>query len=336
MLDTLAVYREGQTGFWSGQIEDRDKQPVPLADILHGTIELRDDATGEVVNDRSSATPPMYLFADAGAVVSGPHGVNVSPTGAIWWEISADDTTVPDPRADLGEYQALFRIRYTQPGAPAQELVSEHRLLIWRRPMICTTSDVRAIFTAWSESYETRAPVWIAAVTEFFEEYAERKILKLDAGAPEREIIPLSTGGTYGGRRTIRLRRYPVDEVLAFGFSPTEGDPLDPDWDNLPLGLPSNADLDALTGRIAVSESAACQAYVEYTGGMAVATGGLPRDLRQMCALQVGFILQNEHRLGVQGYSSGAQPGAATNFVQREGFLLPEVKECFDRHRRLS
>lgn len=340
MLDTLATYREGATGFWSGQIEDRDKVPVPLASITQGTIELRDETTGQVVNGRSAATPAMHLFAQAGAVVTGPHGVNVSDTGAIWWEIATADTAIEDPRADLGEYQALFRIRYAPAGFPEQEIVAEHRLLIWRRPMICTTSDVRSIFTAWSDNFESRCPVWIASLTDYFETYTERKILKLNESAPEREIFSLATGGSSGASeesRTIRLRRYPVDSVLAFGFSSMEGgDPLNPDWGTLPAGLPGDADLDARTGRIAFPHVGSCVAYVEYTGGMAVATGGLPRDLRQMAALQVGFILQNEHRLGVSSYTSGAQPGASTNFVQRSSFLLPEVQECFDRYRRLS
>jgi hypothetical protein len=281
----------------------------------------------------------MWKFAEAGVFVPGDHGVTIgSPDGAIAWDFSSADTTVADPRADIGEFSAIFRVRHTMAGTTVpQEAIAEHRLLLWRRPMICTTSDVKAIFTAWSETFDSRAPVWIAAVTEFFEEYASRKILKLDASAPEREVIPLSTGGARSsGRRTVRLRRYPIDEVLSFGFAAAEGDPTDPDWEALPAGLPADADIDAQTGRLSFPGWQGCHVYVEYTGGMAVATGGLPRDLRQMAALQVGFILQNEHRLGVTSYTSGAQPGASTNFVMRQSFLLPEVQECFDRHRRLS
>src|SRR5262252_5973168 len=101
MLETLAVYREGETGLRGGIMLDTEGNPIPLANIGLGTIELRDEATGAVVNGRDPSDPltvAQWKFAENGVYVPGTHGITVGfPHGAISWDISAADTTIADP-----------------------------------------------------------------------------------------------------------------------------------------------------------------------------------------------------------------------------------------------
>lgn len=326
-LGTIQVLTAGSTGYVDGVLKDAADQPIALSRVNSAKLHLTDDLTNTFVNTRA----PSGAKED----IKNANEVAIAATGGgIAWEQTLEDLAVSDPLVDVFERTALFTIDYDS--NPARRIVQEHKIVICQRPQICTVGDVQALTgPIVDDDAEATIQLMILALTDHFEREYHRKILAVtDELNPARQVVTYDPTTMAG----IQLERWPIASVVSVKLS-ERGDfasetALSPDefYPHFPEEKGSGGGILMPRAR-GFGRCGPTQAEIRYTGGLAKATGALPRDLRQAAAEQISADIKRAGDFGLLAKSTAGQFGGSITVEKRDSKkLLSRVEAVFESY----